>query len=550
MLDGRWIVLLIVVPMATAIATTFFRRRFVLQRVVGLVSLTLSFVLSLMWLFAAARGEILTSQMGGWPAPFGITVVFDAMSGLLLATTQLVGIAALLYASGSLSPMTERRWYHPLSHLLIMGVNYSFLTGDLFNLFVAFEVMLMSSYALLCAGGSRRQLTQAYKYVVLNLIGSGFFVLGAGLVYGMMGTLNYADLARIVASSTNGGAEIPPAFPAVATMLLFVFALKAAVFPLWFWLPDTYHTVPVSVAVLFGGLLTKVGIYAMLRLFPMVFAAPAVLWESPIIPILMVAAGMTMVVGILCALAMRSVRRAIAMTLVAHIGFPLMGIAMLEPGSLAGALVYSVQSMLVVAGMFLCCGIVERLGGTDDMDKLGGLHRRAPWLSVLFLIAAMSTVGLPPFSGFYGKLMILRESLDPSLGVMWRVLAGALIVSGALTLLVMAKMYVRVFWISPEGEPCAQNRLSFPGRTSGLRTAYASAVLLIGASLGIGLAPEGLIFVATLATAEANEPRGYVTAVLGDEAWTDGGAAPVLTIYAGLADAEPSGAHGDDGGTH
>lgn len=548
MLDSRWIVLLIVLPMATAIVTTFVRRRFALQRVIGLTSLLSSLSLSVMWLIPAAGGEVITAQMGGWPAPFGITVVFDAMSGLLLTSTQFVGLAALIYASGALSPLTERRWFHPLAHLLIMGVNYSFLTGDLFNLFVAFEVMLMSSYALLCAGGSRRQLSQAYKYVVLNLIGSGFFVLGAGLVYGMMGTLNYADLARVVAASANGGPALPPAFPVVATMLLFVFALKAAVFPLWFWLPDTYHTTPISVAALFGGLLTKVGVYAMLRLLPMVFAAPAVQGDSPIVAIVAVAAGLTMTVGIMCALAMRSVRRALAMTLVAHIGFPLLGIALMTPMAMGGALVYSVQSMLVVAGMFLCCGIVERLAGTDDMDKLGGLHRRAPWLSVLMLVGAMSTVGLPPFSGFYGKLMILREAFDPSLGVAWRVLAFAVIVSGALTLVVMAKMYARVFWISPEGEPALQSHLSFPGRTGGLRGAYVSAWLLIGGSVLIGLAPEGLVSSSLVATREGGEPRAYVTAVLGDEAWTEEGAAATLPIYEALAEAKEHG--GTDHGAH
>ncbi len=544
MLDARWIVLLIALPMATAIVTTFVRRRFVLQRVIGLASLGACLALSATWLVRAAGGEVITAQMGGWPAPFGISVVFDGISGLLLTTTQVVGIAALIYASGALSPLTERRWFHPLAHLLIMGVNYSFLTGDLFNLFVAFEVMLMSSYALLCAGGSRRQLAQAYKYVVLNLIASGFFVLGAGLVYGMMGTLNYADLARLVAASANGGAELPAAFPAVATMLLFVFAMKAAAFPLWFWLPDTYHTTPISVAALFGGLLTKVGVYAMLRLLPMVFAAPAVREESAIVAIVATVAGLTMVVGIVCALAMRSVRRAIAMTLVAHIGFPLLGIALLTPMALAGALAYSVQSMLVVAAMFLCCGIVERLAGTDDMNKLGGLHRRAPWLSALMLIAAMSTVGLPPFSGFYGKLMILRETFDPSLGVAWRVLAGAVIVSGALTLVVMAKLYARVFWVAPEGEPSTQSRLSFPGTTGGLRAAYVSVALLVIASLGVGLAPEGLVSTALLATEDASEPRRYVTAVLGEEAWTDAGASPTLAIYEALAEAGDGGGKG------
>ncbi len=545
--EARWIVLLVVIPMAAGIVTTFTRRRFALSRAIGIGSLLATLALSAGWLAQTSSGSIMPTQMGGWPAPFGITIVFDGISGLLIVTTQLVALAALIYASGSLSPLTERRWFHPLTHLLVMGVNYSFLTGDLFNLFVAFEVMLMSSYALLCAGGSRRQMTQAFKYVMLNLIASGFFVLGAGLIYGMMGTLNYADLAREVASSAApGGEPLPAAFPAVATMLLFVFALKAAAFPLWFWLPDTYHTTPIPVAALFGGLLTKVGVYAMLRLMPMVFAAPAAREESPITLILTVAAGATMFLGALCALAMRSVRRVIAMILVSGVGVPLMGIALLTPEALGGALFYSAQSMLTVAALFLCCGIMERLSGTDDLDKLGGLHRRAPWLSALFLIAAMSTVGLPPLSGFYGKLAILRDALGPgaAMSAAWTVMAVILLATSALTLVVMAKLYARIFWVSPEGEPATQSRLAFPGRTSGLRAAYLSAGLLVAGAVGIGLAPEPLLSTAMSATAELNEPRGYVTAVLGDEAWRDDGPALTLPIYEALAEslAEAGGA--------
>jgi len=327
-------------------------------------------------------------------------------------------------------------------------------------------------------------------------------------------------------------------------MLLFVFALKAAVFPLWFWLPDTYHTTPIPVAALFGGLLTKVGVYAMLRLIPMVFAAPAVRDDTPVLVILTVAAGVTMLAGALCALGMRSVRRVVSMLLVSHIGFPLMGIAMLAPAALGGALFYSVQSMLTVAAMFLCCGIMERLAGTDDMDKLGGLHRRAPWLSALFLVAAMSTVGLPPLSGFYGKLAILREALRPELAStpVWIILSVALVLTSALTLVALAKVYARVFWVSPEGEPATQSRLSFPGRTSGLRAAYVSAAILVGASVWVGLMPEPLLSATAAATAELNEPRTYVTAVLGEEAWTDEGAARTLPIYEALAEVDPAAA--------
>jgi len=276
-LINNWIVLLMAFPMGAGILTTLLRGHVTSQRLVGIVSLSSTLLLSILFLVKMDGPQsMLFSRVGEWNPPYGIAIVFDGVSGILLVVSSLVALACYLHSFSVLDRRIEKGWFHPLFHLLMMGVNFAFLTGDLFNLFVAFEIMLMASYALLTLGATRAQLSQAYKYVILNLIGSTIFVLGAGIVYGMMGTLNYADLARIVAEAHASNEALPRGFQSVAVMLLLVFGLKGAIFPLWFWLPDTYHTLPTSISGLFAALLSKIGVYAILRLFPMVFAAPGV----------------------------------------------------------------------------------------------------------------------------------------------------------------------------------------------------------------------------------------------------------------------------------
>ncbi|MEL7089996.1 MAG: proton-conducting transporter membrane subunit, partial [Planctomycetota bacterium] len=305
--------------------------------------------------------------MGGWAAPYGITLVFDALSGLMLAAAALVALGTLVHGFGSLSPRTERRYFHPLVNFMMFGVNLSFLTGDLFNLFVAFEIMLMASYGLLVIGGGRDQLRHAYKYVVLNLLASAVFVIAAGMAYGMFGTLNMADLSRITTQFAAAG-ELPAGFTALGVLFLFVFTLKAGVFPLWFWLPDTYPTCPISITALFGGVLTKVGLYAIARTFPLIFfAGPDA--DRVLVPILAMGAAMTMLVGVLGALRYSGLRRVLCLMLIVGVGYSLLGITVHSAGGLSGAAFYMAQSMIVMAALFLCCGMIERAVGTDETGR-------------------------------------------------------------------------------------------------------------------------------------------------------------------------------------
>ena len=493
--------LLVVIPMATSVVSVALVGRRRPQRVLGVLSLGSMLLLSLRWLLEIRDGDVLVSQMGAWPAPFGITLVFDSLSGLLICAGLVVALGCYVHGFSTLSPETERRYFHPLAQLLMVGVNQCFLTGDLFNLFVGFEIMLMASYGLLSIGGSRRQMGQAYKYLVLNLVASTVFVISAGLVYGMLGTLNLADLARIVSGRVASGEGLPTGFVAVSVLLLFVFGAKGAMFPLWFWLPDTYHTPPVAVAALFSGLLTKVGVYAVARTFPLVFAVGEA--RDVVTPLLVVSAGVTMFLGVLGAVSQHSVRRILAIHVISQVGYMVFGLSMMTTAGLAGALYYMVQHMVVKSSLFLCCGVMERHTGSDDLDKVGGLLRRDTFLGVSFFVAAMSLVGLPPLSGFFGKLVLIREGW----GIHWWLSVIALL-TGALTLLSMLKVWTTGFWLPPESETSTPT-----GEPGGLRGAYVGIGFLVITALFIGLAAEPIYDIAFHAGEQLTDPTVYIEAV-------------------------------------
>lgn len=504
---NHWIILFIVIPMGTGILSIPFMGRKYVQRTLGTISFAATTLLSIFLLITIKEeGTILVSQMGDWPPPFGITVVFDSLSGLLLAASSMVALGCYINSFSLLKSSVERRYFHPMIQFLMFGVNLSFLTGDLFNLFVSFEIMLMASYAMLTLGGERKQLTQAYKYILLNLVASTIFVISAGLIYGMMGTLNYADLARIVAERTApGGGGLPTGFTAVSIMLLMVFGLKGAIFPLWFWLPDTYYTCPVSIAGMFAGMLTKVGIYATCRTFPLIFAHGE--GTSLVMLIIAVSAAFTMFLGVLGAVSNHEVRRILAVHVISQVGYMVFGIAVMTANALAGCLFYMIQHMVVKSSLFLCCGIMEKYSGTDDLNKMGGLLKRDPLLATMFFVAAMSLVGLPPLSGFFGKLVIIQAGWE---NYWWLSVLG--LATGALTLLSMLKIWSYGFWspskgnhvVVPEGAPIPRN----------LRSGYIGACLLIVTALFLGFGAEPVYKIAFHAGDQLINPSAYINAVL------------------------------------
>ena len=512
-LPERFAVLVVVVPMLTALVALLlhdFRRS---QHVVGTVGLSLNLAAALWSLVTVCPdpggvGRVLSTQMGNWPAPFGISVVIDTLSATLLSVTGFLTLCVYVYCLKQLPGRFAGGYFQPLYHFLLLGVNWAFVTGDLFNLFVSFEILLMASYAILVVGTTRAQMRSAYKYVLLNLLASTLFVVGCGFVYGQTGTLNFAELAALAEAG-----RLPDTFPPVAALLAVVFASKAAGFPLWFWLPDTYPTLPPALGGLFGGLLTKVGIYALLRVFVMVLG-PDEAVRAVVGPALLVSAGGTMFVGVLGAVSSMQIRRILSVHVISQVGYMILGVGLATRLAVAAVVLYMVQHMIVKSALFLCGGLVMARDGTDDLRHLGGVARRAPWLGVLFFIAAMSLVGLPPLSGFYGKFLLIREGFRfeefPWYGVPLAILA---IVTGVLTLASMAKIWTYAFW-GPEPEsrrPMVPSMSLAPTRTGLLATGA-----LVVAALAVGLGANVVLGVGQTAADGLLDSGAYVAAVLGE----------------------------------
>lgn len=528
------IILLVAIPAVAGILLLPLMNYKSLSRFVGLTSFIAMAVTSL-WLLIVAvgngesGGNVLVTQLGGWPAPFGIPLIFDSLSGLLVTASCLVAIAAYVHSFSSLDWAVERRYFHPLMQFLLMGVNLAFMTGDLFNLFVSFEIMLLASYALMCIGASKDQLRHAYKYVFLNLFASAIFVMAAGMTYGITGTLNLAELARIVMETNAAGESMPTGFTALGVTLLLVFALKGAFFPLWFWLPDTYWTTPIAIAGLFGAILTKVGVYAVARTYPMIFAAAnadtSIASAEVLGPILAISSAFTMFLAVLGAVCQHSIRRILAIHVISQVGYMIFGIALgilyatnaekfeIGAAAMAGVAFYIIHNMVVKCALFLCCGAMEKHAGSDDLDRIGGVLKRDVWLGVLFLIAAMSLVGFPPLSGFFGKMTIIQAGWHD-----YWYLSVVGLATGCLTLLSMLKIWSYGFWSPAESVKDEQNP-SDPKDAAivrgSIKPMYFGISMLVVIALLMGFGGEVIYSYALNAGEQLIDPTVYVESVLG-----------------------------------
>ena len=516
------IILFVIVPMFAGIATLAAHGRSTLQGFIGLVLLTLNCVVAIWALttvFAEGgqHGQILVSQMGNWPAPFGITIVVDPLSAIMLCVESIVCLAVFIYCIGQLPDRFGGGFFQPLFHLLMMGVQWSFITGDLFNLFVAFEIMLMASYAIFVVGTTPQQMRQAYKYVILNLIGSTLFVTCAGLLYGQLGTLNMAHITKIAMEGELPATSIP-----VIAMLLLVFGGKTAIFPLWYWLPDTYHTMPAAIGGLFAGLLTKVGAYTLIRVFVMMFgSAPQV--TDVLAPLILGSAVVTMFLGVLGAVSMHTVRRILSIHIISQVGYMLMGIGLgitaisgltaeqalnSKELAIAGAIFFIIHNMVVKCCLFLCGGLMMDHAGSDDLENIGGLLKRDPWLAALFLIAALSLAGLPPLSGFFGKWVLINEGFNQQ----HYGLTAFAVATSLLTLLSMLKIWSYGFWSPAQGKHT--RRPEIRPRTASGKIAIAMLVIF---ALSMGLGAQTYMSASRVAARTLIDPRPYIAAVLGQQ---------------------------------
>jgi len=498
----------ILIPLAAASVTAVLWSRPGAQRAIGLAAAMALFLATVLLLREVIAGGMIVGQMGNWPAPFGITMVVDLFSAAMLAITGLMGLTVALYALGPGAKERDAAGFQPLFHALLMGVAGAFSTGDLFNLYVWFEVMLIASFGLLVLDRTREQIDGGLRYVMLNLVGTTIFLLAVGLIYGLTGTLNLADLARVAPGVENQGA-----LAAAAILLLVSFGAKAAVFPLFNWLPASYHTASMPVAAIFAALLTKVGVYAIIRVFTLVFSHDHALFG----PILAGIAIATMVVGVLGAAAHYDVRRILSFHIISQIGYMLIGVALMTPLAIAGSVLYIIHHIVVKANLFLIAGAIRHIGGSFALARLGGLWVSVPLLGILFLIPALSLAGIPPLSGFWGKFVVIRASLEAEA---W-LLAFIALAVGVLTLYSMIKIWNEAFWKSA---PAAAPPTQWTGRERIATFAPIVALCLVTLLIGLWTQPFAAF---SLATAEALLDReAYIAAVLGPDPIRFAGVSP------------------------
>lgn len=492
----------LLIPLATAISCLALWHRHDLQRLVNLAGASALLLAGGTLLTAVRHRGVLSVQAGNWAAPFGITLVADLFSAVMVCVTGVMGLTVAIYALADTEPEDERQGYHPLMQILLLGVCGSFLTGDIFNLYVWFETMLIASFVLLAMGGKRANMEGAIKYVVLNLIASSLFLAAVGILYGVAGTLNMADLSRLLRD-----AEVSGPLPVIAILFFTAFGIKAAVFPLFFWLPAAYHTAPIAVTTIFSALLTKVGVYALIRIFTLIFFHETETWQ----PYILAVAGLTMVVGVLGAIAQHEMRRLLSFHIISQIGYLIMGLGLLTRLSLAGTIYFMIHVIAAKSALFLATGMVLRLTGTTELKKLGGLYRTQPFVSALFLLPALALAGIPPLSGFWAKLALVWAGLETGHFI---VVAAALLVS-ILTLFSMIKIWSEAFWKARPGvgETAPRSAPSLPGASFWLMAAPTGFLGLTTAVMG--LLPEPLYALCLEAASQLLEPAAYVAAVLG-----------------------------------
>jgi multicomponent Na+:H+ antiporter subunit D len=487
----------VIVPLLAAALSVLLGQWRWAQRTLSVVSLSGVLGVSIALLAGAHDQGTVVHRAGGWPAPLGITLVVDRLAALMLVVSSFVLLAVIVYAIGEAGEERLRVSFHPLYLVLAAGVSASFVTADLFNLFVAFEMMLAASYVLITLGGRPDQVRSGMTYVVISLVASTLFITMLALLYASTGTVNMADLAVRLQ-------EVDPGVrSAFAVGLLVVFGIKAGLFPLFFWLPDSYPTAPGPVTAIFAGLLTKVGVYAIIRSQTLLFDTPE--WMGTTLIVISI---LTMVIGVLGAIAQDDMKRILAFHIISQIGYMIFGLGLFTVAGVAGAVFYIVHHIIVKTALFLVAGLVSRRGGSSRLSEVGGLVRSAPVIAALFAVPALSLAGLPPFSGFLAKFALADAGIAAS---SWIAVAASLAV-GLCTMFSMTKIWSGVFWGDPDEEPGRAPRADrrFGGPALML---LPTAALALG-SIAVSVFAGELYDVSERAAEDLLDERVYVEAVL------------------------------------
>lgn len=488
------IVFPMVLPLIIGVLLVFFSAYLKLQRIVTMITLMVNSVIAFIMLQNTLTDGILTLHFGGWLPPFGISFVADSFATLLVLTTSIVSVLCVFYAFYTISEEREKLYFYPFVLFLVAGVNGSFLTGDLFNLFVTFEVMLLASYALITLGGARVQLRESIKYIAINVISSSLFLIAIAYLYGTLGSLNMAHLATLIQESGQ-----TPILTVISLLFLIVFSLKSGLL-LYQWLPGSYSTPPTAIAALFGALLTKVGIYALFRTFTLLFYH-----EQEITHIIIgIMAALTLIGGCIGAMAYTNIRQIVAYNVIITVGFILVGLAVMNERAIEGAIFYLMHDMIVKALLFLLAGTMIYLTKTEKMDEMSGLIRNYPALGWMFFIAVLSLTGIPPLSGFLGKVLLAQGAISGE----FFVLLGLSIASGFIVLYSLLRIFMSCFWgetiISEDEEIPLAKQLLIPG------------AMLVALTFALGLGAESVAPYITDAAKTLMNPDIYIEAVLGE----------------------------------
>ncbi|TNF44449.1 MAG: Na+/H+ antiporter subunit D [Bacteroidetes bacterium] len=484
----------ILIPFVLAISLLVFRTPKTCRWVGAFGSFAI-FVVSVMLFTQLKTDGILILNVGGWDAPFGIVLVVDYLSALMLMVSSLILIAVSLFAIRFLPDDIPLPRFYFFFFTLTMGMNGAFITGDAFNLYVWFEVMLISSFVLITMGKRKEQLEGGIKYLALNLLGSLLFLAGLGLLYGKTGTLNMAHLAEILKNDDQA------LLMNTSAILFFVaFGIKAAVFPLFFWLPSSYHTPNITITSLFAGLLTKVGVYTLIRFFTLFFVHDQQFWHN----LLLIVAGLTMVTGGMAAASYYETRRILSYHIISQIGYMIMGLGIFTPLAIAGAVFFTLHNMIAKTGAFLASGMIAKIKGTYHLKEVGGLYKQNPLLAVLFIVPAFALAGIPPLSGFFAKFMLIKAGIESGSYIITTVA----LLTGLLTLYSMIKIWNEAF-LKKQPE-------NFDNKeTVKLYWAdYVPLAILATASVLMGIFAATVFTYAMEAANQLIEPANYIDTVL------------------------------------
>ncbi len=500
-MSNPYIVLPIIFQLASAVVLLFFWNKTNTQKVLSILLSGVNLGIGL-WLFTTVYSDgILVTQAGNWQAPFGITFVADLFGTTMVLLTATSGFAVSIFSVGSMRLERLKFGYFPVLHFLIMGLQGAFLTGDIFNLYVWFEVIIISSFVLITIGGKKAQLEGAIKYVALNLLASIFFLIGIAFLYGLTGSLNMADLAISLQKIENKGL-----INVTASLFLVAFGIKSAVFPLYFWLPASYHTPPAAVSAIFGGLLTKVGVYAMVRTFTLIFIGDEFLGI-----VLSVMAALTILSGGLGAIVHENMGKIFGYLIICHIGFMMAGLGIFTEIAIAGTVFYLVHDIIVKTNLFMVSGLILKINGTQNIKELGGMYKAYPFLSLLLAIPLFSLIGIPPLSGFWAKLFFIEGGIEAN----EYTLVGFIILGSFLTLWVIARLWSFVFWKNAENLPKPAKGVYYKDLKLTEKCAMIFPIVFLAIiSLYIGFAAEHIIVLSKQVASELMNPKLYIDTVL------------------------------------